>query len=103
MKFNYDRKRALDCVKVFAYNMEKQMCRILLKHYTAKKEIYPVLSKMVKRGGDIKLEEGRLKVRLQRFSNPETDYTVRKLCEELNEMNPVTMDKFRLPIVYEVV
>jgi transposase len=101
VKFNYDRKRVLDCVKVFAYNMEKQMCRILLKSY--KKEIYPALSMIVKRGGDIKLEDGRLRVRLQRFSNPEIDCTARRLCEELNEMGPVTMDKFQLPIVYEVV
>lgn len=101
-KFNYERKRVLDCVKVFAYNMEKQMCRMLLKSYKSKKEIYPVLSMMVKRGGDIKLEDGLLKVRLQRFSNPEIDYTARRLCEELNEMSPKTMDKFRLPIRYEV-
>ncbi len=79
------------------------MCRMLLKHYKVKNEIYPVLSMVVKRGGDIKLEDGRLRVRLQRFSNPEIDYTARRLCEELNEMSPVTMGKFRLPIVYEVV
>ncbi len=42
-------------------------------------------------------------MRLQRFSNLEIDHTALKLCEELNEMSPVTMDKFRLPIVYEVV
>ncbi len=101
-KFNYERKRVLDCIKVFAYNMEKQMCRMILKHYKVKNEIYPVLSMVVKRGGDIKLEDGRMKVRLQRFSNPEIDYTARRLCEELNEMNPMTTDKFRLPIVYEV-
>ncbi len=65
--------------------------------------MYPILSMMVKRGWDVKLEDGKLRVRLQRFSNPEIDYTARRLCEELNEISPVAMDRFRLPIFYEVV
>jgi hypothetical protein len=102
VKFNYDRKRFLDCIKVFAYNMEKQMCRMILKHYKVKNEIYPVLSMIVKRGGDIRLEDGELKVRLKRFKNLEIDYVARRLCEELNETAPHTLDRFRLPIHYEV-
>ena len=57
---------------------------------------------IIKRGGDVKLEDGRLTVRLGRFMNPEIDYAARHLCEDLNQMKPFSLDKFRLPIRYEV-
>lgn len=102
VEFNYEKKRFLDCIKIFTYNMEKQMCKMLLNYYDVKKEIYPALSMIVRRGGFIKLEQGKLIVRLKRFKDPEINYAARHLCEDLNQMNPVTLDKFRLPIRYEV-
>jgi hypothetical protein len=30
---NYEKKRFLDCIKVFVYNMEKQLCSVLLKYF----------------------------------------------------------------------
>ena len=33
LKLNYEKKRFLDCIKVFVYNMEKKMCEQLLNHY----------------------------------------------------------------------
>jgi hypothetical protein len=57
---------------------------------------------IVKRGGFIKLEGRKLKVQLRRFRNPEIDYAARHLCEDLNQMKPVTLDKFHLSIQYEV-
>ena len=82
--------------------MEKQMCKLLLNYYDVKKEIYPALSMIMKRGGDLKLEDGKLTVRLRKFMNPEIDYAARHFCEELNKMRPFTVDKFHLPIRYEV-
>ncbi len=58
-------------LKVLACNMEKQMCRILIKNYE-KKAAHPMLSIIAERAGDIKLEDGRLRLRLKRFSGPET-------------------------------
>jgi hypothetical protein len=49
-----------------------------------------------------KLEGGRLKGRLRRFQNPEIDYAARHLCEEVNEMKPVTLDKYRFPLHFRV-
>ena len=102
VKQNYEKKRFLDCIKVFACNMEIKMCELLLNYYDAKKEIFPVLSMIVNRGGYIKLQGGELRVRLKRFKNRAIDYAARHLCEELNTMKPVTLDKFALPICYEV-
>jgi hypothetical protein len=57
---------------------------------------------IVKRGGTVQLQGGRLRVRLKRFKNPEIDYAARGLCEDLNSMDPVTADKFQLPLWFEV-
>jgi transposase len=102
LKLNYEKKRFLDCIKVFVYNMEKKMCGLLLNYYDKQKEVLPALSMIVGRGGHVKLEAGELKVQLRRFMNPEIDYAARHICEDLNRMNPVTLDKHRLPIRYEV-
>ena len=65
-------------------------------------EILPALSMIVERAGEVKLEDGELRVRLRGFRNPEIDYAARRLCEDLNGMNPRTPDRFRLPLRYEV-
>ncbi len=102
LKHNYEKKRFLDCIKVFACNMQQQMCKILLTYYDKKKEIMPALAMIVNRGGYIKYEHGSLKVTLKRFKNHEINYAARHLCEELNAMNPQTLDRFKLPIKYEI-
>ena len=101
-KLNYEKKRFLDCVKVYAYNAQNRMCNLLLEHYDKEKEILPALSMIVNRGGTVKLQGGRLRVRLKRFKNPEIDYAARGLCEDLNRMDPMTLDRFHLPILFEV-
>jgi len=101
-KLNYEKKRFLDCIKLYAYNTRKRMCKILLEHYDREKEVLPALSMIVERGGYVKLEGGRLRVQLRRFKNLEIDYAARGLCEDLNRMNPMTLDKYRLPIWFDV-
>jgi transposase len=103
LKLNYEKKRFLDCIKVFSCNMQNQMCKILCNYYKKKKELMPALAMILNRGGYLKIERGRLKVSLKAFKNREIDYAARRLCEDLNAMAPRTTDKFRLPIHYEVI
>lgn len=102
LKLNHEKKRFLDCIKVFVYNSRAEMCRLLLKHYDRPKEVIPALAMIVERTGYVKLEGGRLEVTLRRFTDREIDYAARHLCEDLNRMQPVTLDKFHLPIRYHV-
>ena len=102
VKFNYERKRFLDCIKVFTYAMDKKMCEILL-NYHDREDVWPTLAMIVRIGGFVKLEGGTLHVRLRGFKNAAIDYAARHLCEDLNEMKPFTLDKFRFPVRYEVV
>jgi hypothetical protein len=101
-KLNYEKKRFLDCIKLYGYNTRKRMCQMLLEHYDKEKEVLPALSMIVERGGYVKLEGGRLRVQLRRFKNLEIDYAARGLCEDLNAMDPMTLDKYRLPIWFSV-
>jgi len=103
MALNYEKKRFLDCIKVFTCNLNESMCRMLLKHYDRRKEILPALSMIVERAGEVKLADGELRVRLRGFKNPEIDYAARRLCEDLNGMDPRTLDRFRLPLRYQVI
>ena len=102
LKLNFEKKRFLDCIKLFSCNIQEQMCKILLNYYDKPKELMPALAMILNRGGYLKLEHGKLKVSLRRFRNNEIDYAARRLCEDLNAMAPRTLDKFQLPIIYEV-
>jgi transposase len=102
LKLNHEKKRFLDCIKVCVCNLKAEMCRLLLKHYDRHKEVVPALAMIVERTGYVKLEGGRLEVTLRRFTDREIDYAARHLCEDLNRMQPVTSDKFHLPIRYHV-
>jgi hypothetical protein len=102
LKLNHEKKRFLDGIKVFACNLQAEMCRRLLKHDDWEKEILPALAMIVERTGYVKLEGGQLEVTLRRFTDREIDYAARHLCEDLNNMHPVTLDKFHFPIRYRV-
>jgi hypothetical protein len=102
LKLNHEKKRFLDCIKVFACNLKAEMCRLLLKHYDWQKEVVPALAMIVERTGYVKLEGGQLEVTLRRFTDREIDYAARHLCEDLNGMRPVTLDKSHFPIRYHV-
>jgi len=101
-RLDCEKKRFLDCIKVFVYNLKAQMCRMLLSHYDRQKEILPALSMIVERAGYLKLEGARLRVTLRRFKDREIDYAARHLCEDLNSMRPVTLDRFQFPIHYQI-
>lgn len=102
LALNYEKKRFLDCIKVFSCNMREAMGRMLRQHYDYPKEIQPALSMIIERAGHVRLEGGTLHVRLRRFQNPEIDYAARHLCADLTAMRPVTPDRFRFPLRYEV-
>lgn len=102
LRLNHEKKRFLDGIKVFVCNLRAEMGRMLLKHYDRKKEVWPAVSMIVERGGLVKLEEGRLQVTLRRFKDREIDYAARHLCEDLNGMSPVTLDRSHFPIRFHV-
>jgi len=102
VEFDYEKKRFLDAIKIFSYIIQKKMCEILSKYYLDPRDIWPTLGMIVQRGADIKLEGNTLIVKLKKFTNEAVEYAARHLCEELNWMVPVTLDKFGFQLRYEV-
>lgn len=102
LQLNHEKKRFLDGIKVFVCNLQAEMCRLLLKYYDWQKEVVPALAMIVERTGYVKLEGQQLEVTLRRFANREIDYAARRLCDDLNRMQPVTLDRFRFPIHYRI-
>ena len=111
LKLNHEKKRFLDCIKVFVCNSRAEMCRLLLKHYDRPKEVIPALAMIVERTGYVKLEGGRLEVTLRRFTDREIDYAARHLCEDLNRtqqelaepvFRPQLIFLSRLPRSYQI-
>jgi len=102
VELDYEKKRFLDCIKMYTYHMEKQMCAQMAPHYDNPKEVYSVLAMILRRGADLKLERGQLRVQLKSFRNAEVGYVARHLCEDLNQMQPRTLDKFRFKLRFEV-
>jgi hypothetical protein len=101
VEFDYEKKRFLDSIKIFSYTMQKKMCEILSKYYDNTKDIWPTLAMIVRRGADVKLDKNILTVKLKKFTNEIIDYAARHLCEELNGMAPITVDKFHFQLRYE--
>ncbi len=66
------------------------MCRMLLKYYDRRKEILPALSMIVERAGEVKLEDGKLRVRLRGFRNLEIDYAARQQATSATSVPTLT-------------
>ena len=49
VRFNYERKRFLDCIKMFTYAMDKKLCEILLSYHD-REDVWPTLAMIVKQG-----------------------------------------------------
>lgn len=102
VEFDYEKKRFLDSIKIFSYTIQKKMCEILSKYYDNPKDIWPTLGMIAHRVAEIKLERNILTIKLKKFTDEVIDYAARHLCEELNGMAPVTLDKFHFQLRYEV-
>ena len=102
VRFDYEKKSILDCIKTFSYLMEKKACEILTREHIPPKEVWTVLEMILKRGAEIKLEQGVLRVRIKRFRDEAIAYAARHLCVRMNEMKPCTLDKYKIPLHYEV-
>lgn len=78
------------------------MYEIIMKYHWSAREVWSTLETIIRRGAEVKLDRNKLIVKLRRFKDEAVDYVARHLCEELNQLEPHTLDRFRFPIHYEV-
>jgi hypothetical protein len=98
---NLERKRFFDVLKGLAFNAEEWLLEQLKPYYHGK-DIRQALLQILFRGAVVQLVDGVLHVRLKPFDSPRVQAAAAGLCQELNSLEACTLDKFRLPIIYEV-
>jgi len=98
---NLERKRFFDVIKGLAFNAEEWLLERLKPYYHGK-DIRPALLQILFRGTVVQLVDEVLHVRLKPFDSPRVQAAAVGLCQELNSLGVITLDKFRFPIIYEV-
>jgi hypothetical protein len=101
-QFDLEKKKIYDVIQIAAYNSEQMLLDLLKKHYHNRRDIEQILDKIINHGGFIKLHDGRLYVLLDPISTPRYRRAAIGLCEEINQMQPQTNDRFRFPILFRV-
>lgn len=98
---NLERKHFFDVLKGLAFNAEEWLLERLTPYYQGK-DVRQALLQILFRGAVVQLVDGVLHVRLKPFDSPKVQAAAVGLCQELNSLEASTLDKFRFPIVYEV-
>jgi hypothetical protein len=98
---NLERKRFFDVLKGLAFNAEEWLLERLEPCYHGK-DVRQALLQIIFRGAVVQLLDGVLHVRLKPFDSPKVQAAASGLCQELNALKAVTLDKFRFPIMLEV-
>lgn len=98
---NLECKGFFDVLKGLAFNGEEWLLERLTPHYQGK-DVRQALHQIIFRGTVVQLVDGVLHVRLKPFDSPKVQAAAEALCAELNSQQVCTLDKFKFPIVYEV-
>jgi hypothetical protein len=101
-QFDLEKKKIYDVIQIIAYNSEQMLLELFEKHYHDKRDIEQILDKIINHGGAIKLYNGTLYVLLDPIATPRYRRAAMELCQEINQMQPRTNDRFRFPIFFTV-
>ena len=93
-QFDLEKKKIYDVIQIAAYNSEQMLLDLLKKHYHNKRDIEQILDKIINHGGSIKLYNGKLYVLLDPIATPRYRRAAVGLCQEINQMQPKTNDRF---------
>lgn len=98
----FERRLLHDAMRVCAYTLNEALLEQFARHYDNWDDIRQVLRSLVRSKGFVRLKDGILTVRLAAPEVPRYSQAFRRLCADLNRMNPVTPDRFQLPIRFTV-
>jgi transposase len=101
-QFDLEKKKIYDVIQIVAYNSEQMLLELFKQHYHNKRDIEQILDKIINHGGSIKLYNGKLYVLLDSIATPRYRRAAVGLCQEINQMQPRTNDRFRFPIFITV-
>jgi hypothetical protein len=100
--FDLEKKKIYDVIQIIAYNSEQMLLALFGKYYHDKRDSEQILDKIINHGGAIKLYNGTLYVLLDPIATPRYRRAAMELCQEINQMQPRTNDRFRFPMFFTV-
>ncbi len=106
-ELDLEKKAILDSVKITAYNLQRHLMQLINRSTRSNNDdssvnTYDIIKQITKRGARLKLSYNTLYVTIGYFNDKQIQKIAEKLCEYLNTLNPVTLDKFGFQIKYQV-
>lgn len=99
---SFERRTLHDAMRMCAYTLNEALLEQFALHYQNWNDIRQVMRSLVRSKGFLRLDGEFLTVRLTAPESPRYGEAFRQLCDCLNRMNPVTPDRFQLPIRFKV-
>jgi len=106
-ELDLEKKAILDSVKITAYNLQRHLMQFINRSTGSNNDdssvdTYDIIKQITKRGARLKLSYNTLYVTIGYFNDKQIQKIAEKLCEYLNTLNPVTLDKFAFNIRYRL-
>lgn len=106
-ELDLEKKAILDSVKITAYNMQRYLMQFINRSTMSNNDdssinTYDIIKQITNRGAKLKLSYNTLYVTIGYFNDKQIQKIAEKLCDYLNALNPVTLDKFAFKIKYQV-
>lgn len=106
-ELDLEKKAILDSVKITAYNLQRYLMQFINRSPMSNNDdssvnTYDIIKQITNRGARLKLSYNTLYVTIGYFNDKQIQKIAEKLCEHLNTLNPVTLDKFCFHVKYQV-
>lgn len=101
-RLRFERRLLHDTMRVCAYALNEALLEQFARHYDNPDDIRQVLRSLVRSKGLVRLEGGVFTVRLAAPECPRYRRAFVHLCHDLNQMGPVTADRFAFPMRFIV-
>jgi len=107
-ELDLEKKAILDSVKITAYNLQRYLMQFINRSTMSNNDdslvnTYDIIKQITNRGAKLKLSYNTLYVTIGYFNDKQIQKIAEKLCEYLNALSPVTLDKFAFNIRYRLV
>lgn len=106
-ELDLEKKATLDSVKITAYNLQRCLMQFINRSTMSNNNdspvnAYDIIKQITNRGAKLKLSYNTLYVTIGYFNDKQIQKIAEKLCEYLNVLNLITLDKFAFKIKYWV-
>ncbi len=106
-ELDLEKKAILDSVKITAYNLQRYLMQFINRSTMSDNDdssvnTYDIIKQITNRGARLKLSYNTLYVTIGYFNDKQIQKIAEKLCEYLNTLSPVTLDKFGFQVKYRI-